>query len=498
MHHKLWFFIGVALCNLGHLMSQESKTDSICLKDLDTHFDETITKGMHHWNIPGVVVGVIHKNVVVHAQGYGVSSIETQQPIDMDSIFPIASITKVFLATVVAQFVDQGLLSWDDTIISHLPYFEVEDAYATRNLTIRDLLSHAAGFERTDLVWFLSDYNSDQLMKQLKGLKLEKSFRSHAQYSNFGGLILAKILEAKSGLSWEALVQKYIFDPLHMKSSYPDNQGLTQEVNISYCHAEIDGKLVQHERLNYDNIKPSIGINASVKDLLQLVLLNLNQGHFDGKIILSSDVIAQMHEPQVVMRKKQHPGWESFFPKNSFDWAFSLGWVTCTYKGKKIIQMGGYCSGGLSAIVLVPELDLGFVVIANKYAADFVNATKNMIVDRYCGDMTSDYYKLDRIPNTTPKLSLSEYVGEYEHDLYGKINIYCKDDELMVDSATFKGRLTHWHYNVFRLIHASPHVGEKVLTTFNINSQGKVDSVLFEIQSYYAAKIYFTKLERSI
>lgn len=495
MKHKFLLLISMILCNIDYAMSQDSATDPLYLKDLDSHFDKNVTNAMQYWNIPGVVIGVIHKNVVVHAQGYGVSSIETQQPIDMDSIFPIASITKVFLATVVAQFVDQGLLSWDDTIIQHLPYFKVEDAYATHNLTIRDLLSHAAGFQRTDLVWFLSDYNSDQLIEQLKGLKLEKSFRSHAQYSNFGGIILAKILEAKSGLPWETLVQKYVFDPLNMQSTYPDNQGLAQEANISWCHAEIDGKLVQHERLNYDNIKPSIGINASVKDLLQFVSLNLNHGRYDGKTIISSDVIAEMHEAQVVMRKKQHPGWDGFFPKNSFDWAFGLGWTTCVYKGKKIVHFGGYTSGGLSTIVLIPELDLGFVVIANKYAPDFVNATKNIIIDRYCGDMTSDCYKLDRVPNTTPELSLPEYAGEYENDLYGNIKIYVHDEELIIDSATFKGRLTHWHYNTFHLIHASPYIGEKVLTTFNINSQGKVDCVLFEIQAYYAAKIYFTKLE---
>ena len=156
------------------------------------------------YKIPGIALGIIENNNIITLTD-GVCEINNQKLITNNSIFPIASVSKTFLATITAEYVNQGLLNWDDTIQKHLPDFKVTDPYVSNNLTIRDLLSHTSGLESSNLLWYLTDYSANDLMKQISYLPCKTTFRSHFEYNNFGPLIVSKVLEKITGISWDIL-----------------------------------------------------------------------------------------------------------------------------------------------------------------------------------------------------------------------------------------------------------------------------------------------------
>ena len=175
------------------------------------------------YDVPGFAVAVVKDDALVLAKGYGNRKLGGSEPVDDNTIFGIASISKSFTALILGMLVDEGKVKWDDPVSIHLPSFQLHDAYATREITILDLLVHRSGLATVSggTIWYGSDYNRREVIERIRYLKPVSSFRSEFAYQNITYLVAGEIVQALTGQSWDNFVAQHVFAPLGMRASCP-------------------------------------------------------------------------------------------------------------------------------------------------------------------------------------------------------------------------------------------------------------------------------------
>src|SRR5256885_6470179 len=147
-------------------------------------FDQYIAQAMQDWKDPGLAIAVIKDDSIVLMKGYGTRTMGKAEPVDEHTLFAIGSSSKAFTATLVAMLVDQGKMRWDDPATAYLPSLQLFDPYVSRELTLRDLLTHRSGLTRGDVMWYATDYDRDEILRRVRFLKPTWSVRSHFGYQN--------------------------------------------------------------------------------------------------------------------------------------------------------------------------------------------------------------------------------------------------------------------------------------------------------------------------
>lgn len=430
---------------------------------------EYIEAGREQWGIPGMAVAIVHKDELIHLRGYGVLKQGESATVDGDTLFGVASTSKAMTAATLAMLVDEGKLDWDDRVIDHLPWFQLQDPWVTREVRIRDLLTHQVGVGRMtgNRIQFMPAADRETVIRQMRYHEPEAPFRSRYVYSNVMYSVAGEITAAVSGMSWDEFMATRLFAPLNMTRS---NTSITQfdnnDSNIAWPHQRIDGELVTIARRNFDNVGPSASVNTSVRDMAQWMRLQLGEpGEYNGQRILSPEVMAQMHSPQVVTGRGD---------RESPIRAYGLGWSLDDYRGLQISQHGGATDGFNTSLVLVPELDLGIVVVTNTFTTYRV-AVVNEIIDRIAGfeprDWNSELYAqyqeryqevtaereaihAARERNTQPTLSPEQMVGTYYDPQYKNVRVFQNENgglsmEFWDDGVSILD-LEHWHHDTWR------------------------------------------------
>jgi CubicO group peptidase (beta-lactamase class C family) len=162
--------------------------------------EDQIEKGA----VPGLAIAVVFQDQVVYAAGFGVRDVNTREPVNADTVFQVASLSKAIGSTVVAELVGEGKISWDSRISDLDPAFAMYDPWVTREITIRDFYSHRSGLPASagDSLEVLG-FNREQILHRLRYQKPGSSFRSHWAYANFG-LTAAAVAAVKAyNLTWE-------------------------------------------------------------------------------------------------------------------------------------------------------------------------------------------------------------------------------------------------------------------------------------------------------
>src|SRR5437868_3596380 len=232
-----------------------SAAQSDAPSDLDTY----AARVLKDFEVPGLAVGIVKDGPIVLAKAYGVRKIGEPAPVDEHTRFGIASNTKAFTAAALATLVDEGKIKWDDPVIKHMPSFQMYDPYVTREMTIRDLLTHRSGLGlgAGDLMfWPATDFTRDEILRRIRFLKPASSFRSRYAYDNLLYLVGGQIVASLSGGSWEDFVQRRIFTPLGMAHTNSRTQGLIDGADVAAPHARADGKLVVLPQTDHDNNAP--------------------------------------------------------------------------------------------------------------------------------------------------------------------------------------------------------------------------------------------------
>ncbi|HEX8288429.1 MAG TPA: serine hydrolase [Pyrinomonadaceae bacterium] len=465
------------------------------IREIDAYAE----KARRDWNIPGMAIAIVKDDKVVFAKGYGVRELGKTDKVDENTLFAIASNSKAFTTAALAILADEGKLSWDDKVIKHLPEFELADPYVTREMTVRDLVSHRSGFDTFsgDLLWYETTYKDDDILKRLRYLKPKTSFRTSYGYQNLMFIVAGKIVERVSGKTWSQFVGERILTPLGMSRTTTSVKDLKD--NYSMPHNESGGTLRVLHLGNVDGATAAAGLNSSVADVAKWLRLQLARGKYEGKQIFTEKQSWEMQQQNLAILISQ--GGAKFIPSRHF-YGYGLGWFLWDYHGRKVVSHGGGLDGMISETAMMPEENLGLVVLTNsetpvnvimqnKIFDVFVNAPKRdwsaEYLERTKAGKTAEaeaQKKLEasRVKNTKPSLSLSDYAGTYTGPLYGDVKIAEENGKLvlrMIPSPNFVADLEHWHYDTFR-IKWRPTVAYNFppgFVTFTIDKNGKPDEI---------------------
>ncbi len=462
-------------------------------------FDDYVNNAIRDWEVPGVAIAIVKDDKVILAKGYGVKRFGDPAPVDERTVFALGSSSKAFTAASIAILVDEGKLKWDDPVTKFLPGFQTSDPYVTRELTIRDLLSHRAGLERGEMLWYASEYDRDELIRRSRFLKSSASLRGSFVYQNVMYLAAGEVANKAAGKSWDDLITERIFGPLGMTASSTSIKGFKTTDNTASPHANSGDKIEPIAWRDVDNIGPAGSINSNAVDMVQWVRLQLGQGSFEGKKIFSPAVAREMHMSQMVMRPDG--GSALMYPEAHF-LNYGLGWFLSDYKGRKLVEHGGSIDGMRAQVALVPEEKLGIVILTNMNGSILPVPLMYRIIDAYLGapqkDWAGDFLKrikaaaeqgkeaekraeASRVKDTRPTLAIENYAGTFENDLYGKVIVTNSGGKLNLRfGPAFVSDLEHWHYDTFRANFQNAVIPTGSMT-FALNGQGKVDTLTLNL-----------------
>src|SRR6267154_2071458 len=171
-------------------------------------FDSYIEKSRLEWRAPGMAVAVVKDGKVIFKKGYGIRELGKVDKVDTETLFACASTTKAMTATCIGILVDEGKLKWDDLVITHLPEYQLFDPAVTRELRIRDLLTHNSGVGNTDFLWGAMDIPTKEMLNRMRLVKPSYSLRSSFIYQNLFYVAAGQVIEKVSGKPWEVFIQE--------------------------------------------------------------------------------------------------------------------------------------------------------------------------------------------------------------------------------------------------------------------------------------------------
>ncbi|MGI9040399.1 MAG: serine hydrolase domain-containing protein [Gemmatimonadales bacterium] len=351
-------------------------------------FDAYITRSMAEWRIPGLAIAVVRNDSVVLLKGYGVKRLGAAEPVDERTLFAIGSSSKAFTALGVAMLVDEGKVRWDDPATKYLPGFQLFDPYVTRELTVRDLLTHRSGLARGDLMWYAQDLPRDSVLHRVRYLKPTWSLRAHFGYQNIMYLAAGQLTARVAGKSWDEVMRDRILTPLGMSSSNTSVSELIRLPNVATPHEEVDDTVRAVPYHNIDNAGPAGSINSNVVDMAQWLRFQLAGGKIGGKPLLSAGAFDETHTPQTIVRLEG--AWKLIMPDAHFA-AYGLGWLLHDYRGRKIAQHGGGIDGMHALVGLMSEEKTGVVILTNLAGNSLTHALMYRIFDAYLKQPRKDW-----------------------------------------------------------------------------------------------------------
>ena len=467
--------------------------------------DEYAARALREWRVPGMAIAIVKDDRVIFARGYGVRELGKAAPVDEHTLFAVASNTKAFTAAAIAVLVDEGRVGWDDPVTKHLPGFQLYDPYVTREVTVRDLLSHRSGLATFggDLLWYETNYSSDELLRRIRHLKPTSSFRSRFGYQNVMFVAAGQVIAAVTGKSWDAFVRERLLVPLGMNRTTTSITGFRPADNIAAPHNELEGRMRVVRYSNVDGAGAAAALNSSVADMAEWLRLQLGRGTYQGRRIFSPQASREMWQPTTIVPLSEQA--ESFNPTQHFN-AYGLGWFLSNYQGRKVVTHSGGLDGMISRVGLLPEENLGVVVLTNS-ETPLSTALMYKVFDTFLGvprrDWSANYLARHRqaeaaaeaearkteearVTGTRPSLALGKYAGTYGGEMYGEARVAEEQGRLVLrlaPAANFVGDLEHWHYDTFRLRWRASvsYPFPRGFVTFGLNASGQVDEMKIDV-----------------
>lgn len=480
--------------------------------------DAYIEKARIDWGVAGLAVAIVKGDSVIYAKGFGLREVNKPEKADERTLFAIGSNSKSFTAVAVGMLQDEGKLNLDDKAMKYLPSFAVSDPYITRELTLRDLMTHRSGYFRGDAVWMGSGFGRDEILRRTINQPPSTSFRSAFGYNNIMFLAAGETVGKVSGMGWDAFIKQRIFAPLGMTTTNTSTKDLAGNPNVATPHALVNGQPVAIKYRNIDNVGPAGSINSNVLEMAQYIRFHLRDGSYQGTRLLSKKYHDEMQTPQMIAGT----GRDSLMPMVHFD-TYGLALWLRDYYGKKLVSHGGGIDGMLSQMAWIPEADAGVVVLTNTDGQNLQNALTYKIVDQLLGAPARDWSAImlaqsrqaqqrgdsvraalaaQRVTGTHPSLALDKYTGTYDHSFYGELRIEQEGNDLVLRrSAEQWARLEHWHLDTYRVEwNTSRTPGLNTFAIFRVDPNARVTALEMRGAPFatpYAEGAVFTrKMER--
>jgi CubicO group peptidase (beta-lactamase class C family) len=495
----LWLFAFY----LALLITAQGWAQTGAPQDLDAY----AARALKEFEVPGLAIAIVKDGKVVTAKGYGVRKLGESTPVDEQTLFGIASNTKAFTGAALAILVDEGKISWDDPVTKHLPGFQMYDPYVTREMTVRDLLTHRSGLGlgAGDLMFFPpSDFTREEIVTRLRFIKPATSFRSKYAYDNVLYLVAGQVVAAVSGKSWDDFIKERIFAPLGMTASNTSVKDLRPGGNFISPHQKVEGRLQPVPYMNLDNTAPAGAINSNVAEMAKWIITQLNEGappdgQNDGRRLFSQRQSREMWSAQTPIAVGNPPPALSALKANFS--AYGLGWGLNDYRGHKIVSHSGGLAGMVSRVRMVPDLKLGIVVLTNQEAGGAMEAISFRIIDHYLNAPATDWIAAfhtvaeqqlaqardvekrqgaARNAESKPSLPLTKYAGRYNDAWYGEATIALEAGKPVLrfsHTPGLVGDLEHWQYDTFIARWRDRSLNADAFVTFALKPDGNIEQM---------------------
>jgi CubicO group peptidase (beta-lactamase class C family) len=470
---------------------------------------------------PGMSIAIVERGQPTVLRSYGVRRMGQPAQVDEDTLFAIGSTTKAFTSATLATLVDEGKLTWDTRVSDVLPGFKLQDAYASSEMTVRDLLVHRSGLGlgAGDLLFYPppSDRTRAEIVHSLRYIKPASSFRSTFAYSNMMYLVAGEVIKAVGGASWEEAVRQRIFAPLQMTSSTTSSL-LPAGANRAWPHSRIttdmrgDGPVVALAApVDIDIVGPSGSIQSSTADIARWLELQLGRGldPRTNKRVFSEAQAREMWTPQMVVPVAPNPrGLE--LAQAAYK-AYALGWSVSDYRGTQIVAHGGGVPGMVVLLAMVPSRDVAFAIFLNSEETFALSAMQYRLLDHYLGLPSPDWTsalvaarqarvasgrealaadaaaqkKLASSGTQGPALPLDGYAGRYRDAWYGDATIERTATGLKIrleHTPALAGPLEHVRFDTF-VARWSDRSLEDAYVTFALDADGAIDRMTMKAVS---------------
>jgi len=473
-------------------------------------FDAYMAQVLKDWNVPGIGVGVVVKDKLVFAKGYGYRDYGRQLPFTPATTQPIASNTKLFTSMAAGLLVEDGKLDWDKPIRQYVPSIKFYNDDLDRTITVRDMLSHRTGITRHDLIWYKSEFTQKELFERLRYLEPSEAPRSVFLYNNMMYAGTGYAIELLSGKTWESVVRDRILGPLGMTSTtftiadmlknpepgvpYTERRDTTELYKIPYYSDAI-------------GVAPAGAINSSIVDVSKWLIALMNDGRLDGRQVLPKTAIKQTLAPSIALPNTglEVRGWGEILNA-----AYGMGRWTASYRGHLIAYHGGDLPGFHSQISTMPYDGLGVIVfVIGNHAAPLYNIVSYSVYERLLGLSLTPWSERQnairlknkevgkaarakagtgRVSGTKPSHNVDDYVGEFVHPAYGVLTISKGEESLTFDFHKIRLPLSHFHYDRFDT--PDDEQDGKWSVNFLTNPQGEIDKAEMSLDE---AAVAFTR-----
>lgn len=505
MYNKLItsvLFLIVVCCTS---LSSNAQQPSFISDSLDTY----IERGMKEWNIPGLSIAIVKDGKTVFMKGYGVKEVGKTDPVDENTLFIIASNSKLFTGTSIAKLDYEKKLSLEDKVTKYIPWFRLYDSTSTKLATVRDMLCHRLGTKtfQGDFTFWNSNLPKDSIIYKMRLLKPSGQFRQDYGYCNSAFLVAGEILNKVTGLSWEQYVSENILKPVGMNNTYMNTAGIGNKKNIASPYSNSFGLLSWMPYDEIDNLAPATSMVSCVSDLSKWIKFQLDSGKVDGKQIIPWPVLQKTRDGNILTGTRKSPYYPSHFR------AYGLGEYMTDYNGRQVYWHTGGAFGFVTNVCFIPEEKLGITILTNNDNQNFFEALRYQILDAYLNvpytnrsnfmmqfqqqARTIDEFKWKKWDERLSKknqlpFSTAAITGTYFNTLYGDMQIINENNQLKVllsHHPNITGKLEYMDNNSFLLTwnHAGYGKFEAPLTVKN----GKIMGIEIKASDFVEYDAYY-------
>lgn len=494
------------------IITAESSAQAVSKADLKK-LDRYYSKMVDDWDVPGVSIGVVKDGRIAFSGNYGVLEEGKEEGPDKNTLYAIASNSKAFTSAILGMLVQEGNLDWNDRVKKYLPYFELYDPWVSNEVTVRDLLCHRVGLGTFsgDVIWYKADLTAEEIIRRVKYLPPAFDFRAGYGYSNVMYITAGELIRVITGKTWSENVRERILVPLGMDRTVTSPDKLKAKGNFATPHAREDETNIPIIWENWETVGAMGGIISSVEDISKWMIFNLENGIWGEDTLMTKETRNMVWTP--------HNNFQvDHTRRNDFNRHFSgygLGWGLSDYHGRLRVGHTGAYDGMITAVTLIPDENLGVVVLTNGMKSPIMAATYYAI-DKFLGletrDWSAEYLervnnrqkedtrissrKEKRVPDTKPSVALEDYTGVYQSDIYGEIKISLESDQLRMEfehSSYLSATLNHWHYDVWEIKWDNKHAWFNFGTVkFNMDNNLKVTAIDFDVPNN---DIFFDELK---
>ncbi|HSC52500.1 MAG TPA: serine hydrolase [Phnomibacter sp.] len=504
---KIFYKLLLAGCMASAATNAQTSLPSFVQDNLDSY----IQKGMEQWQVPGLAVVIVKDGKIVAMKGYGVKDIQSKSPVDEHTHFFIASNSKLFTGTVLANLEQQKKLNLNDPISKYFPEYKLYTPTSTSLVSIRDMLTHRIGTKtfQGDFTFWNTTLTRKEIMQKMRLLKPSQTFRQDYGYCNSCFMTAGEIVPKVIGKTWEQYVQDSILNVLGMSESFASSNGIqNRSSNIAVPYTtSYSGTLKTVPYDTWDNLGPAASVVSNVHDLSKWLLFQLDSGRVNGERKMPWETLAKTRAMQIVTNSRK----SAIYPMNFR--GYGLGLNIADYNGRQVYWHTGGAAGMVSNVCFIPDEKLGIAILTNNDNQNFFEMLRYQIMDAFLGVKYVDRSSAalpqflaaqkeelaliaslrSRVKGNAPPLAFDAYVGDYTNELYGNITVTKTATGLLVrfskhptltaaltylDNATWLLEYNNIEYGIFPTsFTATP--GQPMSLKITVNPFVEYDSYIF-------------------